>query len=177
MDLPSRREEISGHQEIGRGPARAPAFMVPIFKSPVFLYRLGMGCLFGHRFMMLTHVGRRSRKVYHTILAILRFDERTREVMAISAWTGSDWYKNIQACPALLVETGFTRYVPEYRTLTSAEIAELFVQYRDKHPLFSRIVCRIPDWKWNSNYDEFLALARSLRGIAFRPRDQGIRQS
>ncbi len=151
--------------------SKAPAFMVPIFKSPLFLYRLGMGWLFGQRFMMLTHLGRRSGKIHRTILAVLRYDAGSKEIMAISAWTGSDWYKNIQAAPALQVETGFTRYAPAFRVLAPEEIARLFEQYRDKHPLFCRIVCRIPGWKWNSNYEEFLELARSVRGIAFRPRD------
>jgi len=145
--------------------------MIPIFKSPVLLYRLGLGWLFGHRFMLLTHTGRRSGKVRRTILAVLRFDDRTKEIKAISAWSASDWYKNIQVSPALEAETGRIRYVPVYRTLTPDEIAELFEEYRRKHPLFSRVVCQIPGWKWGCSHDEFLELARSLRGIAFRPKD------
>ncbi len=171
MNTQSQQENLSRQQGIGGSTARAPVIMVPIFKSPIFLYRLGLGWLFGHRFMMLTHAGRRSKKVYRTILAVLQYDAQTKEIMAISAWTRSDWYKNIQALPALQVETGFTRYVPDFRILPPEEIAALFKQYRDKHPLFCRIVCKIPGWKWNSNYEEFLELARSIRGIAFRPRD------
>ncbi len=143
--------------------------MIPIFKLPLILYRLGLGWLMGTRFMRLTHIGRKSGKVRRTILAVLRFDRQTKEVMAISAWGASDWYLNIQAAPALQVETGFFRYTPEQRILSSEEIAELFVDYSRKHPLFSRIVCQIPGWKWDSSYEEFLELARTLRGVAFRP--------
>ena len=53
--------------------------------------------------------------------------------------------------------------------LTPEEIATLFIDYRRKHQFFSRIVCRIPGWKWDSSYEEFLDLARTLRGVAFRP--------
>ncbi len=144
--------------------------MVPIFKSPLFLYRLSLGWLFGHRFMLLTHRGRRTGKIRRTILAVLRFDAKTSEIMAISAWSASDWYHNIQASPALQVETGFTRYVPVTRTLAPEEIASLFEEYRNKHPLFSRIVCQIPGWRLDSSHEEFVELARTLRGIAFRPR-------
>ncbi len=171
------QQESSPQQGIGTGIARAPALMVPIFKLPIFLYRLGLGCLFGHRFMMLTHVGRRSGKTYRTILAVLRYDSPTKEIVAISAWTGSDWYKNIQAHPALEAETGLTRYAPQFRVLPPEEIAALFEEYRDKHPLFCRIVCQIPGWKWNSSYEEFLELARSIRGIAFQPRQPETRAS
>lgn len=175
MEAQSRITSTGRRAGIGNDIARAPSVMVPIFKSPIFLYRLGMGWVFGHRFMMLTHMGRRTRRIHRTILAVLRFDGRTKEIMTMSAWSESDWYKNIQAFPALRVESGFTCYSPQYRSLTPAEMAELFVQYRDKHPLFSRIVCQIPGWKWDSSYDEFLELAGSLRGIAFRPRDDDLR--
>lgn len=148
---------------------KAPSFLIPVFKLPLLLYRLHLGWLLGKRFMQLTHVGRRSGKVYQTILAVLRFDETTKEIYAVSAWKGSDWYYNIQASPALQVETGFVRYAPLQRILSPEEITEMFMEYRKQHPIFGRMICRIPGWKWDSTYEEFLALARTLRGVAFRP--------
>jgi hypothetical protein len=68
--------------------SRAPRFLIPVFKLPVLLYRLRLGWLLGKRFMQLTHVGRRSGKVRRTVLAVLRFDEKTREIYAVSAWKG-----------------------------------------------------------------------------------------
>jgi deazaflavin-dependent oxidoreductase (nitroreductase family) len=149
---------------------RAPAFLLPIFKLPLVLYRLRLGWLLGYRFMQLTHVGRRSGKLRRTVLAVLSYDSQTREIKAVSAWNASEWYKNIQVAPALQVETGFTHYTPEQRDLSSDEIARLFMDFRQQHPIFSRMVCRIPGWKWDSSYEEFLDLARTLRGVVFRPR-------
>ena len=148
---------------------RAPAFRLPVFRSPIFLYRMGLGWMLGKRFMLLTHTGRCSGTLRRTILAVLRLDPKTKEIMAISAWSASDWYLNIQASPAVQVETGRTRYAPQQHTLSPEEIATLFVAYRDPHPIFSRTDCQMPGWKWNSSYEEFLELARTLRGIAFRP--------
>jgi deazaflavin-dependent oxidoreductase (nitroreductase family) len=147
-----------------------PAFMIPFMKMPLILYRLGLGWILGKRFMLLTHVGRRSEKVYRTILAVLRFDEKTQEIMVVSPWSGSNWYRNIQTAPALEVETNRVHYAPEQRDMTSEEIAALFIQFRQQYPIFSRLVARIPGWKINSSYEEFLELAHSLRGVAFRPR-------
>lgn len=153
--------------------ARPPVFMLPILRLPLLLYRTGLGWLLGYRFMLLTHVGRRSGKVRQTVLAVLSFDPKTREVKAISAWSASDWYKNIQALPALQVETGLTRYVPVHHSLSIEEIATLFEDYRRKHPIFSRIVCRIPGWHWDSSHEEVLELAKTLRGVAFQPNQNG----
>lgn len=152
-----------------KGNEKAPSFMVPIFKLPVFLYRAGLGWMLGTLFMQITHVGRHSGKIRRTILAVLRFDEKTREIYAVSAWKGSDWYYNIQATPALKVEVGSTCYTPIQRTLTPEEITTAFMEYRKRHPIFSRIVCRIPGWKWDSSYEEFLTLSQTLHGVAFSP--------
>lgn len=148
---------------------KAPSLMIPIFKLPVLLYRLHLGWLLGKRFVQITHVGRRSGKIRRTVLAVLRFDEETKEVYAVSAWKGSAWWYNIQAAPALQIETGFVRYAPEQRILSPEEIATTFIEFRQKHPIFSRMICRIPGWKWDSTYEEFLELARTLHGVAFRP--------
>jgi deazaflavin-dependent oxidoreductase (nitroreductase family) len=143
--------------------------MLPFMKLPLILYRFGLGWMLGKRFMRLTHVGRRSGKVYQSVLAVLRFDQETREILVVSPWGSSNWYRNIQAAPALEVETGSIRYAPAQRALSSEEIANLFLEFRASRPIFSRMVARIPGWKIDSSYDEFLALARTLRGVAFRP--------
>jgi deazaflavin-dependent oxidoreductase (nitroreductase family) len=154
----------------GKENEKAPSFMVPIFKLPVFLYRLCLGWLLGKRFMQITHVGRHSGKVRRSVLAVLRFDEKTKELYAVSAWKGSDWYYNIQSLPALQIESGLIHYVPAQRTLSPEEITAAFVEYRKRHPIFTRIICRIPGWKWDSTSEEFLELARTLRGVAFSPK-------
>jgi hypothetical protein len=53
------------------------------------------------------------------------------------------------------------------RTLSPEEITTMFLDYRTQHPIFTRMICRIPGWKWDSTYEEFLDLARTLRGVAF----------
>jgi deazaflavin-dependent oxidoreductase (nitroreductase family) len=143
--------------------------MLPIFKLPVLLYQSGLGWMLGKRFAQITHIGRRSGKAHRTILAVLRFDPNTRSVYAVSAWKGSDWYHNIQASPALKVDIGAEHYTPRQRNLLPEEIADLFIEYREHHPLFARIICRIPGWNPNATRAEFLELARTLRGMVFEP--------
>jgi deazaflavin-dependent oxidoreductase (nitroreductase family) len=144
--------------------------MIPFMKMPLILYRLGLGWMLGKRFMQLTHVGRRSGKVYRSVLAVLRYDRDTHEILVVSPWSESNWYRNIQASPALEVETGSVRYAPVQRSLSPDEIAALFIEFRSQRPVFSRMVARIPGWKIDSTYDEFLALAHTLHGVAFRPK-------
>ena len=174
MSSQSSSTNVPSQLTAKHGSQKAPAFMLPFMKLPLIFYRLGLGWLLGKRFMRLTHVGRKSGKVYHTVLAVLRFDEKTHAIFAVSPWSESSWYRNIQANPALEVETGDirfgrVRYAPVQRSLMSEEIAELFIEFRTQYPIFSRVVARIPGWQIDSSYDEFLTLARTLRGIAFYP--------
>ena len=145
--------------------------MLPFMKMPLILYRLGLGWMLGQRFMLLTHVGRRSGKVYRTVLAVLKYDQTTREILAVSPWSASSWYRNIQAQPALEIQTGSVRYAPAQRSLPPEEIAALFIEFRRQNPIFSRMIARIPGWNIDSTYEEFLILARTLRGVAFRPKE------
>ncbi len=144
--------------------------MARFFKVPLVFYRLGLGKLIGPRLMRLTHKGRRSGKVYRSVLVALHVDQQTHAIYAVSPWTTRNWYKNIQAAPALEVECGAIRYAPAQRPLSPEEIAGAFVEFRQKYPIFSRMVARIPSWNINSTHEEFVELARTLRGVAFIPR-------
>jgi deazaflavin-dependent oxidoreductase (nitroreductase family) len=170
MSTQNSSANVSSPAFSARNDQKAPAFMLPFMKMPLILYRLGLGWMLGKRFMLLTHKGRSSGKAYQTVLAVLRFDKKTREIFVVSPWSASNWYHNIQATPAVEVETDRVRYAPVQRTLSPEEIANLFIEFRQQNPIFSRIVACIPGWNIDSSYEEFLALAQGLRGVAFRPR-------
>src|ERR1051326_6299178 len=60
--------------------------------APGWLFRLGLGRLLGHRFLELTHRGRRSGRRYRTVLEVVRYDPRTQESIVCSGWgTRADW--------------------------------------------------------------------------------------
>ncbi|HMN62002.1 MAG TPA: nitroreductase family deazaflavin-dependent oxidoreductase, partial [Anaerolinea sp.] len=138
MSFPTSPAKDSSNAAHKPGNQKPPAFLLPLMKMPLILYRLGLGWMLGKRFMLLTHVGRRSGKVYRTVLAVLKYDETTHEILAVSPWSASNWYRNIQATPALEVQTGSTRYAPVQRSLSPDEIASLFIEYRRQRPLHQR---------------------------------------
>ena len=79
------------------------------FRLPIYLYRLDLGRLLGHRFLLLVHQGRESGLLRETVLEVLLHDPATRESVVLSAWgEKADWYRNVVATPALEVRTGAT---------------------------------------------------------------------
>jgi deazaflavin-dependent oxidoreductase (nitroreductase family) len=125
-----------------RGRSRPTGALRLAFRLPIYLYRLGLGQLLGHRFMLLTHLGRRTGRVYQTALEVVRYDPSLRETVVASGWgERSDWYRNQKAHPALEIRTGRERYAPEQRFLTPEGVYREIVDYERRHPCGSSPLC------------------------------------
>ena len=101
MDVLGLRRVMSNPSEQEhRGRSRPTGALRLAFRPPIYLYRLGLGQLLGHRFMLLTHRGRRSGRVYQTALEVVRYDPSLRETVVASGWgERSDWYRNSRLIP------------------------------------------------------------------------------
>lgn len=155
------------------GGSRPTGLLRRLLRAPIWLYRLHLGRLLGHRFLLLTHRGRKSGQARQTVVEVVRYDPVTRESVVFSGWRGdTDWYRNIQAHPACLVETGGERYVPEQRLLDAGEvIAELRDAYA-RHPFELREgIGRAFGLEIDGSERGFAEAAEFFRGVAFRPRD------
>lgn len=140
------------------------------FRLPIYVYRLDLGWLVGHRFLLLVHRGRKSGLLRETVLEVVRYDPATRESVVLSGWgERADWYRNIQATPALEVRTGGDRYVPEQRFLAPEENRAVIADYERRHPLAFRFFARVFGYPLDETEDERRRFAESLRLVAFRP--------
>ena len=112
-----------------------------MFRAPIVLYRVGLGRLLGHEFLLLTHAGRRTGRVHETVLKVLRYDAATGEAIVAAAWgEQSDWYRNIQARPPLAVSIGRDRYVPEQRRLSPDEAFTVFEDWTRRQHWFATLM-------------------------------------
>jgi len=130
---------------------------------PTLLYRLRLGWLLGHRFLLLTHRGRRSGRVRHTVLEVVHYDRRSRECVVAAGWGArAGWYRNLQAHPALAITVGREYYVPEQRFLSDAEVRATLRAYQRRHRLAARLAARLLGTP--------IAQAAPVPMVAFRPR-------
>lgn len=157
----------------GRGFIRVqlnPLLLVA-FRLPIYLYHLHVGWLLGHRFLLLTHRGRKSGRVRQTVLEVVSYDPRTRESVVVSGWgERADWYRNIQASPALEIQTGRDRYVPTQRILSADEAYDVMVDYERRLPTPARPLVRRLGFTVSGSEEEQRAHAAKLLMVAFRPR-------
>lgn len=109
-------------------------------KAPAALFDLRLGWLLGHRFMLLTHRGRRSGRVYRTCIEVLQYEHASGACLVLSGWgTDSDWFGNVAASPALKVQVGSRSFVPAHSLVTGAEAAAAFERFRRSHPVEWRL--------------------------------------
>lgn len=147
-----------------------------LLRAPALLYRWNAGWLLGRRFLLLTHVGRRSGRRYQTVLEVIGTDSASGEVVVITARGGSaDWYRNVQAHPATEVAIGRHRFRPVHRVLDEREAAAMLADYERRNrwvtPVIHRVLSALLDWRYDGSDDARRRLVRELPVVAFRPVD------
>jgi deazaflavin-dependent oxidoreductase (nitroreductase family) len=153
-------------------PPRPRGFARIAFRLPIQLYHLGLGWLLGHRFLLLTHRGRVSGHIRQTVLEVVRYDPARREYAVVAGFGAqTDWYRNLQAHPAIEVQSGRDRFHPTQRFLTPAEGADMFAWYEQHHPRALRGLMRIMRYPYDGSVESRLALATALPMVAFRRQD------
>lgn len=135
------------------------------------LYRLHLGWLLGHRRLLLTHQGRKTGQIRHTALDVMRYDPATKESLVISMYgERSDWFRNIMAHPALEVQIGRDRFVPDQRILPPEEAQAVMVAYWQRHPRAVRLGLRTLGFHYEDTEASQQAILSSLRVVSFRPK-------
>lgn len=124
--------------------------------------------------MMLTHVGRRSGREYHTVLEVIHFDGPSKEVVVVAGLgRPADWYRNVQAHPPIEVAIGRDRFRPVARDLHEEEAVAALVDYEQRNWLVAPVVRRMLTWLVGWDYDGSdparRRLVRALPLVAFRP--------
>jgi len=137
---------------------------------PRYLYRWHLGWLLGHRVMMITHVGRKTGRKRQTVVEAVNYDPKTQACVAVAGYgEQTDWYRNIQAHPALEIQVGSKRYVPQQHLLSSQELLTLLQNYEHRYPHGLRLLFRALGYPYDGSAEGLSAVAQVLRGVEFRP--------
>jgi len=144
-----------------------------VLRLPVYLYRAGLGWLFGRRFLYLVHRGRTTGRRRDTVLEVVAFDERKPEAVVVAAWGArSDWYRNIMASPPSAVWVGRQHWPnPRHRVLPPDEMAAVLADYGRRYPRSWRALA--PRLGMDRELSESTAREAAARfpAVAFAPAD------
>jgi deazaflavin-dependent oxidoreductase (nitroreductase family) len=154
---------------------RPNAILRFLFLTPTYLYRLRCGWLFGHRFLLLIHVGRRTRLRRYTVLEILEFRRQPPEVIVMSAFgPKADWLRNIEATPgAEVVVVGSKCFAAVHRIVERDEAMAVIAAHERRKRFYAGVIrpvlSRILGWQYDGSEGARRQLVTQLPLIAFRP--------
>lgn len=155
-------------------PSRPGPVLKRLLAAPAALYRAGGGRLLGHRFLLLSHQGRRSGRTYETVLEVVRWDAGRDEATVMSGFgPGAQWYRNVLAGGAAEVQIGRGRFAPSVRVLDPDEAAAALAAYERANrliaPLVRRVLSRLAGFRYDGSEASRRRVVETLPLIAFRP--------
>jgi len=104
-------------------------------RSPIWLFRHGLGFLLGERLLMLTHRGRTSGEARFVVLEVSDRPAPDRIVVVAGLGPRSQWYRNVQADPRVLVTIGRLRDArARATTMAPDDGAAMLATYAAEHP-------------------------------------------
>jgi len=146
-----------------------------VLHAPVHLYRWGFGRLLGSRFLLLSHIGRRTGKCRQVVLEVMEYRAQRPEVVVMSAFgRNANWLRNIEANPDPEVVVGSQRFIAFHRVLDEDEAVRVVRSYEERNwfisPIIRFVLSRFLGWRYRSSDADRRRLVRQLPLIAFWPK-------
>jgi deazaflavin-dependent oxidoreductase (nitroreductase family) len=142
------------------------------FRLPIWLYRLRLGWLLGDRFLMLTHIGRKSGLPRQAVIEVVRHD-RASDTYIIASGFGPhvDWFRNIQKNPNVVVQSGARRLEAVAERLPLDVAADELRSYAQRHPrAFHMITKLLIGQELDGSTESWRQLATTVPMVALRRR-------
>lgn len=144
------------------------------FRLPICMYRWGFGGLLGHRFLLLTHFGRKTGSPHETVLEVMEYRSQGPEVVVMGGFgRQSDWVQNIEATPRAHIDIGREHFEASVRPLGEKEAVSVVRGYECRNrwlaPVVRFTLSRLVGWPYTGTESDRNRLVRQMPFFAFRP--------
>ncbi len=137
-------------------------------RLPIGLYRARLGFLLGDRFLMLTHVGRKTGQLHQTVVEVVQHDLATDTYYVVSGWgEKASWYQNIMAHPQATIQVRNQKLTAMAERVSTDKGAQIMMDYARKHPFALRELARIMKYPLDGSEASVNNLGRNVPIIAF----------
>lgn len=145
-----------------------------LLRAPNVLYTCGIGGVFGHRFVQLTHTGRRTGKKYRVVVEVVKYSPITGEAIVMSGFgRQSGWFRNVTADTPTWVNFGHGPVLADHRVLDADEGAQALRDYERRmrlaRPLIRSVLGRLAGFPYGDTEATRRRLVQVLPLIAFTP--------
>jgi len=142
-----------------------------LLRLPIVLYRLKLGWLFGHRFLLLNHTGRNSGLERCTVLEVLHYDPVSGRCVIASGWgTRSEWYKNVINDPRVRYTIGLRQRIGRAEQLSAERAEQQLGDYGRRYPAAIRKLTKIMiGEEWEGSPAQYRRLAGRVPVLELAP--------
>lgn len=154
------------HSIVDRPPSKTLRFGL---RLPILLYRIKLGWLLGDRFLMLTHIGRKSGLHHQTVIEVVKHDKASNTYYIVSGWgEKSDWYQNIQKTPQVTIQVRGRKFQSTAQFIPLSKATAIMEAYAHNHPVaFSELSMLFFGEHLKPNTDAPERIARKMPMVAF----------
>lgn len=141
-----------------------------LLRIPIWLFHIHLGWLLGNRFLLLTHIGRKSGLPRQNVLEVLAYNKTSDTYTVLSGWgRHADWVRNITQNPEVRIEVGRRTIYAHAEWLPPEEAEQKVLDYAKHNPLAIRVLPRMMGYQLDGSEEDFRALAHIGTVVAFRP--------
>ncbi len=144
-----------------------------LLQAPKWIFRARLGFIFGSRFLLLEHIGRKSGKLYQTPLEVASRDlEHDEYIVTSGTGVNADWYRNIKANPAVAIWLGSCRYPVTQRFLPTEEAVVRMKAYEREHPETAAKLEAMMGVSHDDTDESWRAMMEKIPMVGFTPQRQ-----
>jgi len=141
-----------------------------LWRLPIWLFRLRLGFLMGHRMLLLTHKGRISGKERYAMLEVIKYEEATNTHYVASGFgEKSDWSQNISKTPDVTIQVGNDKFPARAERLSLDKARAVFHDYNQAHPNAVRNLAKLVGYEIGSSQEDMIAFLDMIPVVAFHP--------
>ncbi len=138
------------------------------WRLPIYLYKLHLGWMLGERFLLLTHIGRKSGLPRHAVIEVVHHDPETHTWYVASGFgEKSHWFRNIMKTPQVTIQVGRRKMTAEAHRLSPEEAESILRQYAQKHPIALRELGKIIGLQYDGTPESLRQMAEQIPVVAF----------
>lgn len=145
------------------------AFLQFLYRAPVHLYKWGLGWLFGKRFVLFHHVGRKSGKQYQTVVEVVEIENENGNVIIVAGYgERTQWYKNLKQMQTTTIQLGNQKYPVRIETISPEAGADIMARYYQRYGKATEMLFSVLGYEWDGTEHGARQIAKDyLRFVRF----------
>lgn len=144
-----------------------------LLRLPIALYNWRCGWILGRRFLLLNHIGRKTKVSRLTVLEVVRYDEVAGAYTVASGWgEKAQWFRNILHNPEVEITVRNQRQQALARRVNRTEAEHVLRDYARRHPAAMRQLAQfMVGQEFGGSDEDFRLLAENVPLVELRLRD------